>query len=247
MALDYSGLVHRIRELVWEHIPAGSNVAVVSKGDPALILFDQRNGMHYPQTATGKYLGHHPDTGVAAVAHLESLRIRGADYLVIPSIYAWFLDYYSDLRNHLNGQGELVHRDDVCVIYSLTKREAATTSRQTAPERQLRDLVAAVLPEGSSIVALGWAREALQGASEFQIVDMPAADHGGAADVAVLEAGILGTGANYLVIPAPHSPPNRARDPLADRVRGTWTTVLDQRHVCAIFAVPESGGRAARR
>jgi hypothetical protein len=243
--MDYGALVHRVRELVWEHVPAGSNVAVVSKGDPALILFDQRHGVHYPQTATGQYLGHHPETGVAAVAHLESLRLRGAQYLVIPSIYSWFLDYYSDLRNHLNRQGEVVHRDDVCTIYSLTKRDLASAPTHTAQERQLRDLVAAVLPVGCTIVAMGWSHRALQSSSEFKVLDAPIADGRAAAGVAGLETKIQGSGAHFLVVPVPESTQRRMPDPLADRFRATWTTVLDHRHVCAVFAIPAA--RPAKR
>jgi hypothetical protein len=240
--MDYSALVHRVRELVWEHVPAGSNVAVVSKGDPALILFDQRNGLHYPQTATGQYLGHHPDTGVAAVAHLESLRLRGAQYFVIPSIYSWFLDYYTDLRNHLNREGELVHRDDVCAIYSLVRREVSPQATRTAPERQLRDLVTAVLPPGSTIYALGWSHAALDGVAEYRLLGSPTGDGGGEAGSAALEAKLRGGGADYVVVPATRFGSARSGDPLADRLRGSWTTVLDHRHVCAVFAVPAATG-----
>jgi hypothetical protein len=246
MAMDYSALVHRVRELVWEHVPAGSNVAVVSKGDPALILFDQRNGLHYPQTASGQYLGHHPDTGVAAVAHLESLRLRGAQYLVIPSIYAWFLDYYSDLRNHLNREGELVHRDDVCAIYSLARREVSSAGNRTAPERQLRDLVAAVLPPGSTIHALGWARAAFDGTTDYQLVELAVDIATGDAGAAALEAGLRGSRVDYLVVPAARSRATRARDPLTERLRATWPKIIDHKHVCTVFAVPTAAATAKR-
>lgn len=236
--MDYALLVHRVRELVWEHIPAGSNVAVVSKGDPALTLFDQRNGWHYPQTTSGQYLGHHPDTGAAAVAHLESLRQRGAQYLVIPATYAWFLDFYTDLRSHLNRVGELLHRDENCAIYGLAKRELTTAPTNTAAERQLHDLVAAVLPHGSTILAFSWSHAALAGAAEFQVLQSPSADPGGEAGFSGLAAGIRRSGAEYLVVPAPPPGQSRAGDQLVDNCRATWTTVLDHRHVCAVFAVP---------
>lgn len=235
--MDYASLVHRVRELVWEHVPAGSNVAVVSKGDPALILFDQRSGWHYPQTASGQYLGHHPDTGAAAVAHLESLRQRGAQYLVIPGTYAWFLDFYIDLRSHLNREGELIHRDDNCAIYSLAKRAHTTAPTHTAAERQLRDLVTAVLPHGSSIMAFSWSHAALAGSAEFRVLQSPSVDAGGEAGFSGLAAGIRGSGAQYLVVPAP--PPGQPRaDQVVEGCRQTWATVLDHRHVCAVFALP---------
>lgn len=227
--MDYTALVHRVRELVWEHVPAGSTVAVVSKGDPALILFDQRHGWHYPQTGTGQYLGHHPETAAAAVAHLEALRMRGAKYLVVPSIYGWFLDYYTDLRAHLSREGELVYGGDVCKIYSLAKRDLATMPNKTAPERQLRELIEAVLAPGSSIVALGWSHGALAECDEFVMVEPPAATAGRGR----LEASLRSSGADYVVIPASAKP-----DPIAGRLRATWTTVLDQKHVCAVLSIP---------
>jgi hypothetical protein len=246
--MDYASQVHRIRELVWEHVPAGSQVAVVSKGDPALILFDQRIGLHYPQAGSGQYLGHHPDTGAAAVAYLESMHVRGAEYLVIPAIYAWFLDYYSDLRSHLNREGELIYRDDVCAIYGLTKRQHMSRSTKTAVELQLRDLVAAVLPQGSMILALSWSHTALAGSGEFRLLEPP--DGGGPADAVFpgLEAKIRDSGAQYVVVPAPAPGQTPGADDLVDRCRTTWTTVLDQRHVCAVFAIPaQAAGPAAAR
>jgi hypothetical protein len=236
--MDYHSLVHRVRELVWEHIPAGSTVAVVSKGDPALTLFDQRHGWHYPQSPSGQYLGHHPDTGAAAVAHLESLRARGAQYLVIPAIYAWFLDHYTDLRGHLNREGELIHRDENCAIYGLSKRELTTGPSNTAVERQLRDLVAAVLPHGSAIVAFSWSQAALAGTADFQLLPPPSVEMSGQTGFAGLAAGIRGSGAEYLVVPAPPPGQGRAGDQLVENCRKTWPTVLDHRHVCAVFALP---------
>jgi hypothetical protein len=244
--MDYASLVHRVRELVWEHVPAGSTVAVVSKGDAALILFDQRTGWHYPQTGSGQYLGHHPDTGAAAVAHLESLRVRGAQYLVVPSVYTWFLDYYTDLRTHLNREGELVFRDDNCAIYGLTKRELTSATTKTAAERQLRDLVAAVLPQGSRIVALNWSHTALAGTGEFRLLESPAADAAGESSFSGLAVTIHSGGAQYLVVPAPPPGQSRVHDPLVDRCRATWTTVLDQRHVCTVFAIPMVDDRPKR-
>ncbi|HEX3508859.1 MAG TPA: hypothetical protein VHW94_10750 [Candidatus Dormibacteraeota bacterium] len=237
--MDYASLVHRVRELVWQHVPAGSIVAVVSKGDPELLVFDQRTGWHYPQTGAGQYLGHHPDTGASAVAYLESMRLRGAQYLVVPSIYAWFLDYYTDLRAHLSREGELIHRDENCAIYGLVKRELTSATTKTAAERQLRDLVAGVLPHGSTIVAFGWSQAALADTGDFRLLASPAGDASGETAFSSLKAMIQGSGAEYLVVPAP-PPGRRQRETLADRCRATWTTVLDQRHVCAVFAIPST-------
>ena len=222
--MDYSALVHRVRELVWEHVPAGSNVAVVSKGDPDLILFDQRTGLHFPQTAAGQYLGHHPASGAAAVAHLESLRQRGAQYFVVPATASWWLQYYTDLRRHLGTSGEMIHQDEVCTIYGLSKRDAGSTPTGTAAERQLRELVSAVIPDGSTLLALGSAWSALTGVG-FEVRKAPLE----------LDGVELGD-AEYLVIPAGSQAPYR------ERARTTYATVLDQRFVCSVFALRRGRG-----
>ena len=236
--MDYASLVHRVRELVWEHVPAGSNVAVVSKGDPALILFDQRSGWHYPQATSGQYLGHHPDSGAAAVAHLESLRERGAEYLVVPTIYGWFLEYYTDLRGHLDRTGELIHRDNACAIYSLTKRALSLAPTSTAGQRQLRDLVGAILPHGTVVVAYGSAHAALAGMADFQTLEPPVTDPERAGELPALAAAIRSAGASYVIFPASVRERTRPADDLVDRCRAAWPIVLDQRHVCAVFALP---------
>src|SRR5205085_730238 len=76
-------------------------VIVVSKGDDELLNLDGRIGWHFPQTEDGAYIGYHPADSVAAIAHLEALRAKGADYLLIPSPSLWWLEHYSGFKNHL--------------------------------------------------------------------------------------------------------------------------------------------------
>jgi hypothetical protein len=125
--LRYRREVLRIRHAVVRHVPAGSIVAVVSRGDDDLVAFDRRRGWHFPRTEKGVYAGHHPADSQAAIAHLETVRARGAQYLLIPRSGFWWLDHYTDFRDYLQNRCRRVWRDErTCVLYALGSRRAAT-------------------------------------------------------------------------------------------------------------------------
>ena len=93
---------------------------VVSRGDERLVDFEQRVGWHFPQAEGGVYAGHHPADSRAAIEHLRELCARGADHLVIPATSAWWLEHYTELRDHLEQRHvELAADPDSCVIYQL--------------------------------------------------------------------------------------------------------------------------------
>jgi glycosyltransferase involved in cell wall biosynthesis len=118
--LSYRQLANQVREIVRGAVPPDATVAVISKGDPELIKLDERRGWHFPQGEDGGYSGYYPPDGTAAVVHLEAVRARGAEYLVIPGVALWWLDSYPEFRQHLESRfQEVARRDGVCVVYSL--------------------------------------------------------------------------------------------------------------------------------
>jgi len=122
----YRREVARIRQLVCRHVPAGSIVAVVSRGDDELLAFDRRRGWHFPRTNKGVYAGHHPADSTEAIAHVAELRKRGAKYLLIPRTGFWWLEHYTELRDYLEYRCRRVWRDErTCVLYALARRRAA--------------------------------------------------------------------------------------------------------------------------
>jgi len=124
---DYARLVTRIRALVRTVVPGDAVVAVVSRGDDALIDLDGRLGWHFPRCDDGRYAGWYPKDSPAAIDHLEEVRRRGARYLLFPATTLWWLDYYEGLRRHLEQRYRLVvRRNDACVIYALNSQEVAT-------------------------------------------------------------------------------------------------------------------------
>ena len=60
-----------------------------------------RRAQHFPQAEDGGWAGHHPADSEEAIGHLEALRERGAEYLVVPPTYRWWLRHYDGLRDHL--------------------------------------------------------------------------------------------------------------------------------------------------
>jgi GT2 family glycosyltransferase len=128
---DYARLVLKIRAAVERTVPAGSILAVVSKGDPQLLEFKRRTGWHFARDSKGNYAGYHPVCSASAVAQLEAARAFGAQYLVIPSTAYWWFDHYRSFSGHLARRYRLVRcLQDVCAIYSLHERATPTLAAQ---------------------------------------------------------------------------------------------------------------------
>jgi len=117
---EYRRVVMRIRTLVRTVVPPGSILAVVSRGDHALVDLDGRDGWHFPRGGDGRYAGHHPKDSAAAIAHVEELCSQGARFLLVPVTAAWWLEYYEGFRRYLEQRGRVVvDRDDTCIIFAL--------------------------------------------------------------------------------------------------------------------------------
>ena len=78
--------------------------------------------MHFPQNADGGHAGHHPATSEDAISELERLLSTGAGYLLLPNTAFWWLDYYTGLADTLERTGEVVARDDQCIVFALRRR-----------------------------------------------------------------------------------------------------------------------------
>ena len=105
----------------WE--TAGSTIAVVSKGDEQLIQFDRQQGWHFPQNDDGRYANVYPADSAEAIAQLECIRGKGATHLLLPEPAYWWLEFYSDFKNHLTSKYDLVlEQDETCLVYDLRNR-----------------------------------------------------------------------------------------------------------------------------
>jgi len=108
----YRREAEQVREAVKETVPSGSTVLVISRGDEELLQLNGRRAQHFPQADDGAWAGHHPADSEEAIAHLETLRARGAEFLVVPPTYLWWLRHYGGLREHLDRNYEPVVSDD---------------------------------------------------------------------------------------------------------------------------------------
>ena len=114
----YAAMRASVRLLVRGHVPPGELVAVLSRGDEALLDLPGLRAEHFPQEIDGRFAGWYPkDTG-EAIGQLERLRARGCRHLVIPATSAWWLDYYRDLDGYLRAEwGYPLTVRDVCSIF----------------------------------------------------------------------------------------------------------------------------------
>jgi hypothetical protein len=116
----YARLGEQLRAVVRRTLPAGATVLVASKGDDELLRLEGRRAWHFPQTDEGEYAGYEPADSREAIAQLEALRARGADFLLLPYTAFWWLEEYRGFRRHLEKQYRLVVREEnVCLIFAL--------------------------------------------------------------------------------------------------------------------------------
>lgn len=125
---DYERLVSEVRARASDLIPSGATVLVAGKGDDALLQLDGCRGWHFPMAADGRYAGFHPSGDTAAIAHLEALRARGADHLLLPPATLWWLDHYQGLRRHLEDRYTPLVEDELCTIYGLSTEDRTHAS-----------------------------------------------------------------------------------------------------------------------
>ena len=117
---EYTQLRQRIRTATSTHLPAGSTVAVISKGDEELLKLNGHRGWHFPRGTDGGYANIYPANGVEAVVQLNQVREQGARFLLIPRPAFWWLDYYCEFKSHLESRCRLALRqEDTCLIFDL--------------------------------------------------------------------------------------------------------------------------------
>lgn len=118
----YRRLKPRLRSFVRDHVPPRTSLAVVSRGDNALLRYPGCNASHLSRDRYGRYVGFHPQSSRAAVAQLEAARWGGTDVLVIPQPEMWWLRHYSQFADHLERRYSLIASDDETgVIWDLRK------------------------------------------------------------------------------------------------------------------------------
>ncbi len=119
---QYEELVARIHEIVQVHTPMSATILVASKGDEGLVRLTNRRGWHFPRNSDGQYAGYNPADGADAIAQLDEMRAKGADFFLLPSTSLWWLEHYEGFKQHLDARCRLViDQRDTCLIYALAE------------------------------------------------------------------------------------------------------------------------------
>jgi hypothetical protein len=239
---EYDSLIERLRETAEVELPRNATVLVISRGDDELLRMGPRRAMHFPQDEFGRYPGYHPEDSEAAIALLENMRARGAEYLLLPSTAFWWLDYYEELREHLERNYSPVLKGDDCMIFDLAPTDvqapepdadtsevsAATSSRRLA--RPLDEFLQALLPDDARIAVVAGSDGDLPSFGDCTAVPPP--DNAGGLSALLDEA--RAGGAEFLVIPATAYERVHGEDEPAHAV-GSWRLVTRQRYLCEVY------------
>jgi hypothetical protein len=252
MQLDparYAELVRRMRSAICETLPAEVRVAVISRGDAALLDLPGVSATHFPQDAAGEYAGHHPPSSTDAITHLEQLRDGGVEYLAIPDTARWWLEHYDGFAEHLSNRAELVSDlPGVCVIFRLGRRMAEArgageTSLQDASIAQMRDYLEHLISTDAHIAVLEPVPRSLADslgplrATGLPLGEPHAAEDGLRAELERLAA----AGTEYLVVPREADQWLSARADVEAEIRRRCRLLADQRHLCRVFELTDMG------
>jgi hypothetical protein len=241
--VEYADLVSRVRASIAGAIPPSASALVISKGDPALLDMSGIAASHFPQDGAGGYAGHHPHDSDTAIAEIEELRRRGAEYLVIPATARWWLDHYDGFARHLATHGDLIADDpDSCLIFRLGKGGLdpgmlSSTDRPGGSIEQMRDFLENLIATDAELAVLeanGGIAPALAPLRAVSLHAGVASGHDGESLLAQLRLLAAG-GAEYLVVP-------RAEDDLAGgqaeieaAIEASCRKVADQQYLCRVF------------
>jgi GT2 family glycosyltransferase len=124
----YRRTTERLQRLVRDQIPSEDSVAVVSRGDQALLELPVKSAQHFPQAGDGSFPGFYPENSAEAVAHLEEVKERGASWLVIPRPAFWWLEHYQEFSQHLESTCLRMVDDEECRIYRLKHNGSPETA-----------------------------------------------------------------------------------------------------------------------
>lgn len=215
--LDYAQVVESTCACIAEAVPAGATLAVINKGDEAMLRVGQRTSHHYPPGTGGGYAGFYPADSTAAIAQLERARETGLQFLVIPAPAFWWLEHYEGLRRHLDTRYKLsLRRDDACVIYDLRSGQQAKTGEQPQPctvslSKRVSAYLDALLPPKAHVAIVTKGDTELLESKRMKAVHFPMQEDGlwagfhpldSAACIAHLDE-LRAAGVRWFVVPRP--------------------------------------------
>jgi hypothetical protein len=239
---EYAELVGRVHEAVTAALPAGAALLVLSKGDTALLEIPGFAAEHFPQDACGDYAGHHPCDSDEAIARLEDLRRRGAEYLVIPATALWWLDFYSGFAEHLASRGELVSEvAGTCRIFDIGRRTVAAigTAPDATPQTsiaQMRDYLEHLLSTDTRVLVLDTSAGLAAELAPVQAAELATEElqEGGETPLDALRR-LADSRADYLIVPRSADEWFESHADVSGEIGASCRKIADQRHLCRVF------------
>ena len=126
----WTNTLRAIAASVRANVPRGAQVGAIDNWDPTLLSLARRPGPHFPDRAL--LPGGYPATSREAIDHLEALRARGMEYLVVPCSAFWWSEHYAEWARHLEQRYTRTFADERCVIWQLTDTPGAATRERAA-------------------------------------------------------------------------------------------------------------------
>lgn len=225
-----------------EAVRPGARVLVVSRGDNELLRFDNRVAWHFPRLDNGSYAGYHPASSEDAIEHLEELRDRGGQHLLVPAPSFWWRDYYPELFDYLAENATPLWDGGDCLIFELLGVEGE--ARQAPPSklaRPLERLLEALLPEAVTAAVLTSGDSSLLTLEGREAVHFPQGSGGryageldGAQAIEQL-ADLHRRGTEFLVVP--HVAPSwlDSYPGFLEQVEARYRCIARRERVCTVY------------
>jgi hypothetical protein len=126
VAIYYRQMLEKVRSVVRANLPAASSVLVANYGDDEFLDLEVERAVPFPLADNGVDADYTSVDSDVAITQLETLRARGAGFLVVPSPAQAWLARLPALSKHLERHyPAIVHDMGTCTIYALGGTTAA--------------------------------------------------------------------------------------------------------------------------
>jgi hypothetical protein len=227
-----------------------------------LLELEGRRAWHFPQREDGDYAGYYPHDSAAAIEHLETLRAKGGEFLLLPQPAYWWLEHYSEFGQHLRSHYALVvHDADTCQIYALRGpktselKDAESQSNIASQQfsQQIREVIRHVLPVNATVLVFSEGDSLLMGLEGRTAWHFPQTEDGihigyyateSGAAIGLLES-LRIKGAEYLLFPSSALGWLEQYQDFRRHLEDHYPAVIRQQHVCLVFALHEPANKRA--
>lgn len=102
--------------------PSSTVLVAAAGGEDVLPELPDRQAWPFPRGANGGHADSTPVDDAAITSHLEDLRAKGADFLLVPRTASWWLEDFREFKQHLDANYRRIWDDEIAVVYQLRER-----------------------------------------------------------------------------------------------------------------------------